>query len=228
MAAKALASEAAILRESSARVSQAEGARLIEVLDSWGGSLGVPWGSTAAPRRLLGEMLRRASGGGVSDGEIGRLAEAARSELMRSYAVQLAAAVPAALDGEDDDLDALDAAPVDEGVGRELARSVASNGQPSPPDAEPEPLELVALDAVPAPFRARFAMTADGAERARVSWSERVRDRAREDAERAAQAEAVTVSAPRRVSSGRAAQLPQGWDSPGGRGRGPAGERAGG
>ena len=203
-------------------VSQAEGGRLIEILDSWGGMLGLAWGPGAAPRRLLGELLRRAgSGEGISDPEVERLAETARGELLRSYGVQLAAAVPAAPEGDDDDLDA----PDDVLVEHELARGVPVSSPPSLPDAEPEPLELVALADVPAPFRARFALTDDGAERARVAWSERVRDRAREDAERAAQAEAVTVSAPRRVSSG---QLPQGWDSPGRRGRGPSGERAGG
>jgi hypothetical protein len=216
-AARALASEVAILRESSVRVSGSEGERLIEVLDGWGSMLGLPWGPSAPARRLLGELLRRAgSGEGVSDVEVERLAETARGELARAFAVQLAAAVPAVGDGEDLD-DELD---VDESVVISH-QSVA----PSPPAAEPAPLELVALADVPAAFRARFALTDDGAQRARVAWSERVRDRAREDAERAAEAEAVTVSAPRRVRSG---PLPQGWDSPGRRGRGPSGERAGG
>jgi hypothetical protein len=98
--------------------------------------------------------------------------------------------------------------------------------------ADAEPLELVELSAVPAPFRGRFALGDEGAERARVAWSEALRDQRRRQADAeaanaqadaASAAEAAAARAARRVDPGPA---PRGWDG-GRRGHGPSGQRAG-
>ena len=129
--------------------------------------------------------------------------------------------------------EAVPVAPVDDGdvperveemrhVGR-ISTVADDAGEPDPDPDDDGPLELVAMGEVPASFRNRFAVDEAGAERARVAWSVKLRDqwRAREDAARAAEAEA---SAPRAVS---VSPLPASWDASGRRrGRGPV-DRAG-
>ena len=91
-----------------------------------------------------------------------------------------------------------------------------------------EPLEMLPMSAVPLDFRNRFTLDAEGQERARVAWSEKVRDekRATEAREQAAKAAAARPRV--RAPSPPVSKLPAGWDrAPRGRGRGPS-ERAGG
>jgi transposase-like protein len=117
-AARALAAEVALLRESAVRISRAEAELLLATIDEWGrDDLGIPWGASSAARRLLGLRLRRL-GQEAQDGdadELARLAADARSELRRVFGVTPAPSVPVPR-GEDpgDALDADDEVPADE------------------------------------------------------------------------------------------------------------------
>jgi hypothetical protein len=218
-AARAIAAEVVLLRESRPRVDAAVGEVVIGVVERWVRAVGLPWGSGGAARRLFGELFRRVGAEGVEGGDdagLARLGELARGELFQFYAARLADAVPAAPVGEDPD-DELDE--------DEPATNPAPTGaRPKRAVEDEQVLELVSMDQVPAAWLSRYAMDDAGRERGRVAYSEhlRERERRRQDAEQAAEA-----SAPRRISTGGTSPLPAGWDrGPRGRGRGPS-ERAG-
>jgi hypothetical protein len=184
---------------------------------------------TGEARRLVGEEVRRVNAASMA-GE-------------RVVAVPVGPRASAPVVEDVDDL-AIDDESVDDVVidldpdEDELA---GDNGEGSVEDAEIiseneefSESELVPLLAIPAPFRARFELGDAGGERARVAWSQKLRDeqRRRGDAEQAAEkadaemaAKGAAARAARRADPGPA---PSGWNSRGGRGRGPAGERAGG
>jgi hypothetical protein len=117
----------------------------------------------------------------------------------------------------------------DEPVG-EMAVEVAGDVDDPRDD---EPLVLCDPSEVPSAWRNRFELSPAGAERARVAYSEHLRElrRKREAAEAAAEeaererAKAAAAERADRVPG----PAPAGWNSRrGGRGRGPSGERAGG
>ena len=133
-----------------------------------------------------------------------------------------------------------EAVPDDDTGGEDIEEASVVEPEPTTADAgqtaDSEPLELVPMHEVPLDFRHKFALGDAGQERARVAWSEKVRDQlaqaAAEAAERAAAEAAAAAQAPRRVSSARHTPLPRGWEHGGthgghGRGRGPAGTAGG-
>jgi len=215
-AAKALAGEVAILRQESPRVEAAQAQLMAGVVESFLRALGIPW---SKPFRALLRGLVLGRDGSEDGPDIGPLAERAASELRERL---LRGVEVASVRHAPDDGDVPERVEEVRHVGR--TSTVAGDaGEPDPDPDDDEPLELVAMGEVPAAFRSRFALTDDGAERARAAWSVKLRDqrRAREDAARAAEAR---VSPPSAVTAG---PLPHGWDGSGRRrGRGPA-DRAG-
>ncbi len=219
-AARALSAEVALLRESGARLDEAGAQLMADVVEGFLRALGIPW---SKPFRALLRALVLEREAAEDRPDIGPLAERAASELRQHFARQLGRPAPVALSAGDDlpDDELLpepDGGPLD----------VPAAGAPAADEhADAEPLELVALSEVPPDFRARFALGAEGGERARVAWSQKLRDeqRRREDAEREAEqaAERPAAQAPRRIP--RTRSVPNEWDRGGRRrGRGPSGQ----
>ena len=180
------------LRERHGGVTLADGERLVEIVNSWMRALGVPWAAGGSARRLFGELVRReirdadpdadTSDGLATDAALARLGDAARAELARFYATQLAAAAVAPSGEDPDALDAEDGVRGDSDAEHDLPRLPAPSsptGAEGAADADDEPPELVELAAVPAAFRARFELGDAGSERARRAYSERLRDERR-------------------------------------------------
>jgi hypothetical protein len=253
-AARSLAAEAVLLRESDVRLTERQGELLARALEDFTRRLALPW--VASVRELLSAALQLAAGREVPD--IDRTAGRAADELRKHFAALLAAEAPALGRNAEDlrHLDTPEAAP----HGRVDAPKDSATGSFGDPlgaepggvnggvvdvpagqietavsiseDAEIAEGDLIALAEIPAAWRSRFVFGADGDARARAAWTRKVR------ADEAARAVAAEVAAEAEAEQARAAAAeraarvpgpaPAGWDSRrGGRGRGPAGERAG-
>jgi hypothetical protein len=185
---------------------------------------------------LLSATLRRAAG---EDGpDVGRAGERAADELRKHFAALLVREAPA----PDTRIDT-EATP--NGVKAELRYSgggiasdpLGAEPKPAPPLAHvrgelvEDELVLCDMGEVPLEWFSRFQLGADGRERCRRAFSEHLRDQQRKREAAEAAAEEAEIVRAKAVASERAARVPgpapAGWDSRrGGRGRGPAGERA--
>jgi hypothetical protein len=237
-AARALAGEVALLRESDVRLTESQGEMLARALRDFSERLALPW--AASVRELLSATIRRAAGREVPD--IDRTAGRAADELRKHFAALLAAEAPA--------LGRIDTEAAPNGVKAELRSSgdgipsdpLGAEPKPAPPLAhvrgeaqgagevvdapEDEPLVLCDPGDVPAAWLTRFELGADGRERCRRAFSEHLRDqqRKREAAVAAAEDErrerAKAAAAQRAARDADRGPAPQGWDSGAGVGGG--------
>lgn len=232
-AARALAGEVALLRESDVRLTESQGEMLARALQDFTERLALPW--AASVRELLSATIRLAAGREVPD--IDRTAERAAREVQGHFARMLGRAAAEASDLSDSTLSPEvlpDRRPTSSGDGICSDPPAGQiEGEPSiSADVEIPEHQLVGLAEIPVAWRSRFVFGEDGDLRARIAWTRKVRadEVARTlAAEVAAEAEAESV---RVAAAERAARVPgpapAGWDGRrGGRGRGPAGERAG-
>jgi hypothetical protein len=235
-AARALAGEVVLLRESDVRLTERQGEMLALALQGFVEAARLPW--VPPLRELLSATLRRAAG---EDGpDVGRAGERAADELHKHFAALLVRGAPA----PDTQIDTEgaphgDASRTQDSATGSLGDSLGAEPKPVAPlalePASDDVPELVLCDAseVPQAWLSRFELGADGRERCRRAYSEHLRDqqRKREAAEAAAgEAERERVRAAAAQRAARRADpgpAPQGWDGRrGGRGRGPS-ERAG-
>jgi hypothetical protein len=199
-------------------LTEATGGLVVEVIERGYADLGLPV-PVEFVRALLGGWPAPVDGAVVHAAR-DLVRRAVRAELPAEVVVDAAASVPDEDVGDDPGID-------DESV----------NDVVIDLDADEDELaedELVALGEIPMAFRNRFAIGDEGQHRSRVAWTRRVRaekaqraaaEEAAEDADEQRRQDAAAARAARRADPGPA---PSGWNSRGGRGRGPAGERAGG
>ncbi len=210
------------LREAEPRINEATMVGLVRRLEGLLGDLGH---STRDARVLA--AIRRWLDGPMPTG----------SAVVRSIPGHAVEAMPDD-DGADDDLAndvVTDATVVEPSTADDDAEpgDTTITASESPDDgeqtADSEPLELVPMHEVPLDFRNRFTLGEAGQERARVAWSEKVRNEKVAAEVREKVAAEAAAKAPRRVPNPNLGKLPAGWDRVGAshsRGRGPSG-RAG-
>lgn len=225
---RALVGTVVLLRESHVRITEAEGELLVQGVERAFAGLAaegvLPAAVRALAKRRVGEELRRVGDGERGDVEAPALREpppvappagpslpAPTAAPAEERATDVGADVDDDQDGEPEGL-----APPDD--------TTVSHDADEPPDDEP--LTLCDPQEVPADFRNRYALGAAGAERARVTWSERLRDEQRQRAAVEAAAEEAGRERAKAAAAARAARpvgpAPVGWD---GSGIGPGGGR---